>query len=82
MSELELFAKSIIDKGGEFWPLEEKGDIKMYKTITHYMVKGHEYNNCMYQIFKDGLRCFAHPDYKTALAFYRSLIKEGDRKNV
>lgn len=75
MTELELIAKSFIDEGGEFWPLEEKDNIKMFKTITHYMVKGHQYNNCMYQVFDDGVRVFAHPEYSAALSFYRGLVK-------
>lgn len=75
LDELNMIAKSILDDGGEFWPLEENGDIKMYKSITHYMVKGHQYNSVSYQIFKDRSRYFVSMDYGTALACYRALIK-------
>ena len=55
MTELEIFANDIIDSGGEFITLETSTKGKLAKTVTHYTVRGHVYNEVRFQVFnKEG----------------------------
>ena len=76
MTELEIFAKDIIDSGGEFWTLETCTKGKLAKTVTHYIVRGHEYNEVRFQVFnKEGKRIFVDTSLTTARAVYNSMIE-------
>lgn len=77
MTELEIFAKDFIESGGEFWTLETCTRGKLAKTISHYEVKGHVYNEVRYQVFNaEGKRVFVHTGYTPALQFYNKMIEE------
>lgn len=76
MTELEIFSKSIIEEGGEFYTLETSIHGKLAKTVSHYSVKHHVYNEVIYQVFnKAGKRVFASVDYFTALTYYENMMK-------
>lgn len=76
MTELEIFAKDIIESGGEFWTLKTNPKGKLAKTVTHYTVKGHVYNEVHYQVFnKEGKRIFVDTSLTTARAVYASMIE-------
>ena len=75
IKEIEVFAKNIIDSGGEFYTLKTCTQGKLVKTVTHYTVKWHEFNEVRYQVFnKDGKRVFVSPEYSTALQVYEKLF--------
>lgn len=77
MTELEIFAKDIIDDGGEFYTLETSTKGKLAKTVTHYTVKGHVYNEVRFQVFnKEGKRIFVDTSLMPALNVYHSMIEE------
>lgn len=66
MTELEIFAKDIIESGGEFWTLETSTKGKLVKTVTHYT----------YQVFnREGKRIFIDTSLTTARAVYDSMIE-------
>lgn len=76
MTELEIFAKDIIESGGKFWTLETSTKGKLAKTVTHYTVRGNEYNEVRFQVFnKEGKRIFVDTSLTTAQAVYNSLIE-------
>lgn len=78
IKEIEVFAKNIIDSGGEFYTLETCTRGKLVKTVTHYTVKWHEFNEVRFQVFNaEGKRVFVSTEYITALNYYRNNIKEG-----
>lgn len=77
MTELEIFAKNIIEEGGEFYTLETSTHGKFVKTITHYSVKHRVYNEVVYQVFnKAGKRVYVSVNYFAALTYYENMIKE------
>lgn len=81
MTELEIFAKNIIESGGEFWTLETCTKGKLAKTVTHYMVRGHEYNEVRFQVFnKEGKRIFVDTSLATARSVYNSMIEGSEKK--
>ena len=81
MTELEIFAKDIIDSGGEFWTLETCTKGKLAKTVTHYTVRGHEYNEVRFQVFnKEGKRIFVDTSLTTARSVYNSMIEGSEKK--
>lgn len=77
MTELELFAKDIIEKGGEFYTLETCSRGKLAKTVTHYEVRNQIFNEVMYQVFNaEGKRVFADVSYNIAYQYYKNNIEE------
>ncbi len=77
IKEIEIFARNIIDGGGEFYTLETCKRGKLVKTVTHYEVKWHTYNEVRYQVFNaEGKRVYVSTDYMTALQYYTEHIEK------
>lgn len=82
IKEIEIFARNIIDEGGEFYTLETCKRGKLVKTVTHYEVKYHTYNEGRYQVFNsEGKRIFVSTDLMTAKKVYQKLIDGEDGEN-
>lgn len=77
MREIEIFAKNIIDEGGEFYTLETSTKGKLAKTVSHYEIKHRVYNEICFQVFDaSGKRVYVSKNYVSALAYYNNLLKE------
>ena len=75
MTELEMFAKSIIEDGNQWWELEksDKGGLYMSKKV-YSDGRNDYYGTPMYQVFNsEGKRIGVTPIYNDALAKYRRL---------
>lgn len=77
MKEIEIFAKSIIEQGGEFYTLETCSRGKLAKTVTHYEVRNQIFNDVRYQVFNaEGKRVFVDVSYNLAYQYYKNNIEE------
>ena len=75
MTDLEIFAKMTIDKGGEWFTLERGDDYSIYESKGKYMVNhNYFYESPVYQIFdKNGNRVLATTDMRIAFAKFNQL---------
>ena len=68
MTELEIFSKATIERGGVWHELQKRGHFALYKTGGRFLYEGKMYNDVhVYRIFKDGKLQFASSRYDTAL---------------
>lgn len=77
MTELEMFAKFTLEKGDEWWKLEQCDNGGLYKSRGRYIENHREYyTSPVYQIFnKEGKRIMTSMDYMTAFKYYENNIK-------
>ena len=82
MNELNLFAKLTLEKGGEWWQLEESNNYVLCESKTKFTIK-HQvyYDQPVFHIFSrlTGKRLFASTNYFEAMNRYRQLVKEEKR---
>lgn len=75
MTDIEKFAKSIIEEGGEFHTLETSKRGKLVKIISHYEVKGRIYNDVIFHVYNsEGKRVFVSTSYNNALTAYEKEV--------
>lgn len=68
MTELEIFAKATIERGGIWEELQNCGHFAMYKTGGRFMYKDRMYNDVnVYRIYEDGKERFASLNYASTL---------------
>lgn len=75
MTDIEKFAKYVIEEGGEFHTLEMSKRGKLVKIISHYEVRGRIYNNVIFHVYNsEGKRVFVSTSYKNALTVYEKEV--------
>lgn len=68
MTELELYAKATIERGGVWHELQRRRHFVLYKTGCRFMYNGKMYNDVnVYRIYEDGKERFASSDYAATL---------------
>lgn len=81
-TELELFAKTTLEQGGEWFLLEQSEAVSLYESKTKWCYDGRNYfyNYPVFQIFNaKGKRLYATTSYTTACQYYNS-AKEASMK--
>lgn len=68
MTELELYAKVTIERGGVWHELQKRRHFALYETGGRFMYEGKMYSDVtVYQIFEDEKLRFASSDYGATL---------------
>lgn len=68
VTDLELYAKVTIERGGVWHELQKRGHFALYKTGGQFMYNGRMYIDVeVYRIFEDGKLRFASSDYGATL---------------